>query len=135
MKELTVDAAPGSLQEIKAFIVDQTRAAGCPEAARTQILVAADEVFANIANYAYGGGVGSASVRFDVEPEPRAAVITFTDGGVPFDPLEMKAPDTSLSAGQRKIGGLGIFMVRKLMDEVSYKYEGGRNVLTVKKLF
>ncbi len=97
--------------------------------------VTVGDVSAPIANYAYGGGEGSASVRFDVEPEPRAAVITFTDGGVPFDPLEMKAPDTSLSAGQRKTGGLGIFMVRKLMDEVSYKYEGGRNVLTVKKLF
>lgn len=74
-------------------------------------------------------------MRFEVLSEPRSVALTFLDDGIPFDPLKMKSPDTSLKARERKISGLGIFMVRKLMDEVSYEYSEGKNVLTIRKAF
>lgn len=100
-----------------------------------QILIVVDEIFSNIANYAYDGEEGTAAVRIEEEPEPRAVVLTFLDGGAPFDPLTMKAPDTSLKARERKIGGLGIFMVRKLTDEIGYEYAEGKNILRILKRF
>jgi len=135
MKELTVNARRESLLEIKAFVGAALEETACPEITQKQLYIAIDEIFANIANYAYEGAEGSVTVRFEVVSEPRAAVLTFLDNGVPFDPLEMKSPDTSLKASERKIGGLGIFMVRKLMDEVSYEYSDGKNVLTLRKMF
>ena len=135
MKELTVDARPESLSEIRAFVGAELEAMACPEDTMTQLFVVIDEVFANIASYAYGEGGGSATVRLEAETEPRSAVLTFLDSGIPFDPLTMKSPDTSLKARERKIGGLGIFMVRKLTDEVSYAYSDGKNILRTVKRF
>jgi len=135
MKELTVDAKPESLTEIQAFVGDELVAMNCPAGTRQQISVAVDEVFGNIANYAYEGGEGYATVRLETETDPRAIVLTFLDSGVPFDPLTTGTPNTSLKARERKIGGLGIFMVRKLMDEISYEYADGKNVLKIKKQF
>ncbi len=135
MKELTVDAKPGSLSEIKTFVAGELEAMGCPENTGKQLLIVVDEIFANIANYAYEGEEGYAVVRLEAGSEPRSVVMTFLDSGIPFDPLTMKAPDTSLKARERKIGGLGIFMVRKLTDEVSYEYADGKNMLKVMKRF
>ncbi len=135
MKELTVDAREESLPEINAFVAEALEAMECPEGARKQLFIAIDEVFAHIVSYAYGDGEGSATVRLDAEAEPRAVALTFLDGGVPFDPLTMETPDTTLKARERKIGGLGIFMVRKLMDEVAYEYAEGKNILRIKKRF
>ena len=135
MKELTVDAKPESLVDIKAFVGAELEAAGCPEGTRKQLYVVIDEIFGNIANYAYEGASGSASVRIETEAEPRAVVLTFLDSGFPFNPLTTETPDTSLKARERKIGGLGIFMVRRLTDEVSYEYADGMNVLRAMKRF
>ena len=135
MKELTLDAKPESLPELKSFVSAALEELDCPEGARKQLLIVADEIFANIANYAYGGGEGSASVRLEAGTEPRSVVLTFTDSGVPFDPLTAGTPDTSLKARERKIGGLGIFMVRKLTDEIGYEYADGKNILRIKKQF
>lgn len=135
MKELTVDAKPESLSEIKSFVTAALKETGCPEGTRKQILIAVDEIFANIAHYAYDGEAGTAAVRIEEKSDPRAVVLTFLDGGVPFDPLTMKTPDTSLKARERKIGGLGIFMVRKLTDEIGYEYADGKNILRIKKQF
>ena len=84
-------------------------------------------------NYAYGGESGSAAVRVEVTDEPFEARITFIDEGVPFDPLSVPDPDTELSLDERDIGGMGIHIVRKSMDEVSYEYKDGRNIFTVMK--
>ncbi len=135
MKERTVDARTESLPEILSFVGAELEAMDCPEGTRKQLFIVIDEVFANIAGYAYAGGEGSVTVRLEAEAEPRAAALTFLDSGVPFDPLTKEAPDTSLKARERKIGGLGIFMVRKLTDEVSYAYADGKNTLTIKKRF
>ena len=135
MRELTVDALVDNLPQVLAFIEEQLEACGCPFRSQMQITVAAEEIFVNIANYAYAPGTGKATVRVDITDSPRTAVLTFLDSGVPFDPLAKEDPDVSLSADERKIGGLGIYMTKKTMDEVGYAYENGQNRLTlVKKL-
>lgn len=135
MKELRIEAAVDRLDEVLAFIDAELEAQDCPMKAQMQIDVAVDEVFANIANYAYEGAKGGAVVSFEAQDDPRGAVITFVDRGVPFNPLESKDPDTSLSAEERQIGGLGIFLVKKTMDEMRYERRGEENVLRITKLF
>ena len=98
-----------------------------------QIDIAAEEIFVNIAHYAYTPGTGEATICVELYQDPSAIEITFIDQGVPYDPLAKPDPDVTLSAKERKIGGLGIFMVKKSMDEVRYEYLDGCNVLTIKK--
>ncbi|MBE6997285.1 MAG: ATP-binding protein [Ruminococcaceae bacterium] len=134
MKELTVDAVPKSLRQIKAFVDAELAALDCPLDTRRQMDIAVDEVFGNIVHYAYSDAVGSVKLRFEAEQTPLAVTLTFLDSGIPFDPLQAEAPDTSLAARERAIGGLGIFVVKKLMDEVCYEYADGKNVLRLKKI-
>ena len=91
--------------------------------AQMQIDIAIDELFGNIAHYAYNPEVGEATVRIEVIEDPLAVVITFIDNGVPYDPLKREDPDTTLSAEEREIGGLGIYLVKKSMDEITYEYK------------
>lgn len=91
-----------------------------------------EELVVNVVNYAYGEG-GDGPLDITVENRDDAIVITLTDQGVPFNPLEQEAPDTDLPPEERPIGGLGIFLVREMMDNVSYRYEDGHNILTVGK--
>ena len=105
----------------------------CPIKAQMQIDIAIDELFGNIAHYAYHPEVGSAAVRVEVTEKPLAVVITFIDNGTPYDPLAAREPDTTLSAEEREIGGLGIYMVKKSMDDISYEYREGKNILKIKK--
>ncbi len=95
--------------------------------------MAIDELFGNIANYAYNPDIGTATVRVEVTENPLAVVITFIDNGVPYDPLAKSDPDITLSAEEREIGGLGIYMVKKSMDDISYEYKDGKNFLKIKK--
>ncbi len=136
MKELTVDAVPESLRQVKAFVDAELAALDCPMDMRREMDIAVDEVFGNIARYAYEGAAGSVMLRFEAEQTARAVTLTFFDGGVPFDPLRAAPPDTTLAARERAIGGLGIFVVKKLMDEVRYEYADGKNILRLtKRLF
>ena len=105
----------------------------CSVKAQMAIDIALDEILANICHYAYAPGTGTVEVCVDLDAENRTAEITFRDSGVPFDPLQREEPDTTLSAEERKIGGLGIFLVRKTMDAMEYRREGGSNVLTIRK--
>ena len=82
---------------------------------------------------AYGDGSGNAAVQVSVNEEPLSAEITFIDNGKQYDPLAKADPDITLSAKERKRGGLGIFMVKNTMDSVSYEYKDGKNILTIKK--
>ncbi len=132
---LTFDAVIDNIPKLTDFINERLEAMDCPMKAQMQIDVAIDEVFANIANYAYPDGTGSATVEFEERQDPHGITLTFIDSGIPFNPLEMKDPDTTLSAEERSIGGLGIFMVKKSMDDVSYRYEDGHNILTIQKNF
>ncbi len=133
MKEITLNATVDNVEKVTEFVNEQLERIGCPAKAIAQIDIAIDELFSNIAYYAYSPEVGPATVRVDVEEDPVSVTITFMDRGVPFNPLKKADPDTSLSAEERKIGGLGIFMVKKTMDAVDYEYRDGKNILRIKK--
>ena len=133
MREMTFNAVIESIPEVTAFIDAELEAVDCGIKAQTQLDVAVDEVFTNIASYAYGGASGSATVRFDFDEASRVASVTFVDSGVPFDPTKREDPDVTLSAEERQIGGLGIFLVKKTMDDMRYAREDGKNVLTIIK--
>ena len=131
--ELEIEAETANLEKVTDFIDARLEAVGCPPKAKMQIDIAAEEIFVNIANYAYRPGKGSATVRVEVSGDPVTVAITFIDRGVPYDPLKKEDPDVTLSAEERGIGGLGIFMTKKIMDDVSYEYKNGQNILTLKK--
>ena len=131
--ELEVVAEVGNLEAVQSFIDERLDAAGCPAKAKMQIGVAAEEIFVNIASYAYTQEHGKATVRVEISGEPVTLTITFMDHGRPFDPLARDDPDVTLPAEQRRIGGLGIFITRKTMDDVNYEYRDGQNILQLKK--
>ena len=133
MKELTVAATVENIGTVTDFVNEQLEAVDCPMKAQMQIDIAIDELFGNIAHYAYHPEVGNAIVRVEVTQEPMAVIITFIDGGVPYDPLKATDPDTTLSADERQMGGLGIYMVKKSMDAITYEYRDGKNILSIKK--
>ena len=133
MKELTISATTENIETVTNFVNKQLEAVNCPLRTQTQISIAIDELFGNIAHYAYRPAVGSATVRVEVAQSPLTVIITFIDSGIPYDPLTNADPDITLSAEERPIGGLGIYMVKKTMDELSYAYENGQNILTIKK--
>ena len=135
MKEMTIAATIENIDAVTDFVNEQLEALECPMKAQMQIDIAIDELFGNIAHYAYNPDIGEATVRVEVVEEPLSVVITFIDKGVPYDPLRAEDPDTTLSAEERSIGGLGIFMVKKSMDEISYRYENGSNILSIRKNF
>ena len=133
MKELTIAAKIENIEVVTDFVNEQLEALDCPMKAQMQIDIAIDELFGNIAYYAYNPKIGQATVRVDVIEDPLAVTITFIDNGVPYDPLAKEDPDTTLSIEDREIGGLGIYMVKKSMDDVTYEYKNGQNILTIKK--
>jgi anti-sigma regulatory factor (Ser/Thr protein kinase) len=112
---------------------ENLEAADCSMKAQMQIDVAVEEIFVNIAQYVYTPKEGEAVIQLDTETVPGAAIITFIDSGIPFNPLAVEEPDVTLSAKDRKVGGLGIFMVRRSMDDVQYEYADNKNILTIKK--
>ena len=133
MKELTIDATVENIMQVTAFVDEQLEALGCPVKAQMQIDIAIDELFGNIAHYAYNPEVGTATVRVEVTEDPLAVVVSFIDKGVPYDPLSKEDPDVGLPLVEREIGGLGIYMVKKSMDEITYEYKDGQNILRIRK--
>ena len=133
MKEFETKALINKIPEVTAFIDEELEKLGCSMKDQMQIDVAIDELFANIAHYAYGKQIGDVKVSFDFDPETRIASVTFTDSGIPFNPLENDDPDVTLSLEDREIGGLGIFLVKKTMHAIEYLRENGQNILTIKK--
>ncbi len=133
MKELLITAQIENLDEVLDFVLKQLDTKGCSSRIKNQIAVAVEEIFVNIAHYAYAPEVGEASIRVELTDEPVSIIMSFMDGGKAFDPLAKPDPDISLPAGKRKIGGLGVFMVKQTMDDVSYEYKNGKNILTIKK--
>ncbi len=131
--ELELEAVRENLDEVAAFLEERLDATDCTPKARMQINLAVEEIFVNIASYAYNPETGKATVRVEVSDEPVSVTITFVDHGVPYDPLAKEDPDVSLSAEERGIGGLGIFLTKQVMDEVGYEYKHGQNILRIKK--
>lgn len=133
MKELTVEATVRNIPAVTDFVDEALDTMGCSQRIQTQINIAIDELFSNIAHYAYNPATGPATVQVEVEKNPLSVVVTFIDRGKPYDPLSAREPDLSLDLMQRPVGGLGIFLVRRTMDDVSYEYRDGRNILRIKK--
>lgn len=133
MKEITVDATVENIAEVIAFMDSQLEELDCPVRVQMQIDIAIDELLGNIVHYAYHPGIGPVTVRVEVMEEPLAVVITFIDNGVPYDPMTTEEPDITLSAEEHKIGGLGIYMVKKSMDAIAYEYKDGQNILKIRK--
>ena len=135
MAELSIEAITDNLPVVEEFVEEQLTSMGCSIKAITQIGVAVEEIFVNIAHYAYAPEIGMAKISMELDEAARKVQITFEDRGIPYNPLEKEDPDTTLSADERQIGGLGIYMTKTLMDEVLYDYTEGKNKLTLIKEF
>ena len=133
MKTLTVPAERNELDTVQGFVDEALDQVPCTPETRLQLQIAVEELFVNIASYAYAPDRGEAVIGCRVEQEPPSITIQFRDWGKPFDPLAKKDADITLSAEERGIGGLGIYMVKNSMDDVRYQYENGQNVLTIHK--
>jgi anti-sigma regulatory factor (Ser/Thr protein kinase) len=130
MDELTIDARVGNLNMVIRFISERLEAAGCSMKQQAQMTIAAEEVFVNIARYAYDRRSGGATVRISVGDD---ILVEFEDSGKPYNPIDRSDPDIAADVESREVGGLGVFMVKKLMDSVEYRREKGKNVLTLRK--
>ncbi len=130
MKELYIDAIVENLDAVLSFVEESLEESDCPMKLMTQINIAIEEVFVNIAHYAYSQDVGGVNIRVIVDDDIR---IEFEDHGIAYNPLEREDPNIALDAEARAIGGLGIFMVKKMMDEVTYARDGHKNILMIRK--
>ena len=133
MKELVIDAEVNKLDELLEFVDGFLEEVSCSAKAKIQLDVAIEEIFVNIASYAYGEGKGKAWFRISHSDSPSAVTLVFEDEGTPFDPLAKEDPDTTLSADKRQIGGLGILMVKKMATSIAYARVNDRNRLTIFK--
>ena len=129
----TFPAETGSLNAVLGFVEETLEAFECPMKIQTAVCVAIEEVFVNIAHYAYPGSTGDMTLCIGFDEESREITFRMTDRGIPFDPLKKPDPDITLSAEEREIGGLGIFIAKKTMDSLNYAYENGENILTMIK--
>ena len=130
MKELVIEAILENLPTVLDFVKTELQNHGTEGKVQRQIAIAVEEIFVNIAHYAYDPETGNAVIRISIGDEVN---IEFEDKGNPYNPLEKTDPDTSLKAKDRKIGGLGVFMVKKIMDSVDYRFENGKNLLKIRK--
>lgn len=132
MAHLTLPATLKNLDPMMAFITDAAKNMGFDEKKLFHIKLAAEEILVNIINYAYKGGSGDIEITLG-DRGGEALVVEIADHGITFDPLSLPEPDITAPMEKRRIGGLGIFLVRKLMDEVTYRREEERNILTFVK--
>lgn len=133
MKELTLEATIENIPRVTAFVNDLLEANGCIPKAQRLIDVAIDELFSNIALYAYGEHTGMATVQVKIHEDPGIVYISFIDSGVPFNPLTRQDPSLNLTVKERKAGGFGISIVKRSMDDVCYAYAEGHNITKIAK--
>lgn len=133
MAELTLEATLENLEKVLGFVEEQLKTNGCCAKALVQVQIAVEEIYVNIVHYAYRTETGMVTIKVCIGGKPVQAAVTFIDRGIPYNPLSNEDPDTNLSAEKRKIGGLGIFIVKKSMDDVKYVYSQGQNILTICK--
>ena len=131
MNQLKTEAKTENLEIINDFLAENL--IGCPMKLLIQTQLAVEEIFVNIAHYAYKDKTGDVNVLCELDKEKNLFTIIFEDTGIPFDPLKRDDPDVTATAEERDIGGLGIFLTKKLMDEVSYENKDGKNILTLIK--
>ena len=115
------------------FVAERTEDLPFSLKVKNQLEVAVDEIMSNIVHYAYGKGKGRATLRIDCDDA--GILLTVTDRGIPYNPLQKEDPDITLTAEERGIGGYGIFIVKKVMDELAYEYVDGKNILKMRKFY
>lgn len=135
MEKFTIEAKLENLPSVTEFVIEDLENRNCSMKVTMQMELVIEEIFVNVASYAYKENPGNVTICKSFDEEPRVLNLSFIDSGTPYDPLQHKDPDTTLGAEERQIGGLGIFLVKKNVDEISYKYEDGQNILTIKKFF
>ena len=133
MTSKTFPAKTDALPEVLGFVEETLETYECPMKIQMAVSVAIEEVFVNVAHYAYGEEDGDATLDIDFDEASRDVTFRLSDTGVPFDPLKKPDPDITLSIEERQVGGLGIFIVKKTMDTVQYAYENEKNILTMIK--
>ena len=133
MYELKIPAIADRVDEVTDRLDEILEEHGCPMKAQVALDIAVEEIFVNIAHYSYPDGVGDVRVLIELTADDSAVSIRFIDQGVPYDPLRKKDPDITLGLEERPIGGLGIFMVKQSMDDVTHEYKDGSNILTIRK--
>ena len=133
MKEITITAVVENLSSVLEIVDQELEAAGASMKVQMQVDVAIEELFVNVSRYAYAPETGEVRIQIGFDKQTSALLVTFIDSGVPFDPVAKLDPDITLSAQEREIGGLGIFMAKKNMDSMEYRREDGKNILTVTK--
>ena len=133
MAKITLPAVIESIETATDFVNGVLEDVGCSMRAQMQLAIALDELMSNVAHYAYKSGQGDVTVSIEILKDPKRAVLTLTEEGAPYNPLEKEDPDVTLSAEKRKIGGLGIFIVKRSMDDMTYEYKDGKNIVTVVK--
>ncbi|MBQ6338373.1 MAG: ATP-binding protein [Kiritimatiellae bacterium] len=126
-QEKTVPAAAAAMPGLVAFLEGALESAGCPPAISTKLMICQDEIASNVMKFSKASEL---TVR--LEHDAGAWCLAFIDDGTPWNPLTHDDPDITLSAEERPIGGLGLLMVKKMMDEVTYAREGGTNVLRLR---
>lgn len=130
---ITVEAVPEAMDTVLGFLNEHLHRYECDQKVRSEIRLAVEEVFVNICSYAYASGTGEARVLCRIVEEDTYFQIQFQDTGIPFDPLAKEEADTSGRQFVEQEGGFGIHLVKKTMDEVSYEYSNGMNILKVKR--
>ena len=133
IRELTLEADMTNLNRVLAFVDSRLEAAECDPSIQMVIDLAVEELFTNVASYAYAPGTGPVTIRVKTEGQSGTAEISFKDHGVPYDPLKQSGPNLDNDIESRRIGGLGIYMVKNSMDDMSYEYRDGNNVLVIRK--
>ncbi len=133
MRELRVEADRKYMQTVQDFVnEDLENNPACSRKDVLEIHMVVDEIFGNIADYAYDDKPGPVIIAVDADKEGMIE-LTFSDEGKPYDPMSSEDPDVSLPARERSLGGLGIFMVKNVMDVLGYEYKNGRNIFTMRK--
>ncbi len=132
-QEITVDATTENIDTVTEFVNNKLEQINCPMKVQTQVDIAIDELFGNIANYAYPSTVGLVRVSVEKSEDSNSVIVTLMDQGVPYNPLAKPDPDVKQTVEEREIGGLGIYLSKNIMDNISYEYKNGKNILRIEK--
>lgn len=130
---LTLEADIHNLPELLSFIGRYVQNMEYNHEKKKQLDISVEEIFVNIASYAYPSGSGKVTVSAEYTADTSEITVTFIDDGIPYNPVSSKDPDITLYADKRQIGGLGIFMVKNMMDKLSYEYKCGQNIFKITK--
>ena len=135
MEKITIEATTDNLQQVIDFATELLETRDCPMKVVMQMELVIEEIFVNVSSYAYRPDSGDVTICIDFAENPSAVEVTFIDSGRPYNPLEKDDPDTTLGIDEREIGGLGIFLVKKNVDDIAYENADGKNILRIKKFF